>query len=78
MSGFEILCYLLGVLCTVNVTNWPSKHVRNPNQVMTEEGTKCIKRFIIHFCTTSSSVFALVKNECETDCLPSLEKARQP
>ena len=23
------------------------------------------------------TVFALVKNECETDCLPSLEKARQ-
>ena len=23
------------------------------------------------------AVFALVKNECETDCLPSLEKARQ-
>ena len=22
-------------------------------------------------------VFALVKNECEADCLPSLEKARQ-
>ena len=27
--------------------------------------------------TTTPPVFALVKNKCETDCLPSLEKARQ-
>ena len=30
-------------------------------------------RSVISLC----SVFALVKNECETDRLPSLEKARQ-
>ena len=29
----------------------------------------------IYFCPTA--VFALVKNECETHCLPSFEKARQ-
>ena len=31
----------------------------------------------LQFHLKEHSVFALVKNECETDCFPSLEKARQ-
>ena len=37
----------------------------------------CFHMMPFQFHFKEHSVFALVKNECETDCLPSLEKSRK-